>query len=55
MEKKVKPLVYPFTFEEWKAHPSTKPALAWCKKQGAKKDKEIAERKKFGEQTELNL
>ena len=26
------PLKYPFTFEEWLAHPSTKPKLAWCKK-----------------------
>ncbi|WP_291392610.1 hypothetical protein [Acinetobacter sp.] len=29
---KVKPLVYPFTFEQWKAHPSTRKALEWCKK-----------------------
>lgn len=28
----VEPLVYPFTFEQWKAHPSTKDALEWCRK-----------------------
>jgi hypothetical protein len=29
---KVKPLTYPFTFEEWVSHPSTKPKLKWIKK-----------------------
>jgi len=29
---KVKPLVYPFTYEEWLAHPSTKPKLKWIKR-----------------------
>jgi hypothetical protein len=28
---KVKPLIYPFTFEEWVNHPSTKPKLKWIK------------------------
>lgn len=29
---KIPPLVYPFTFEEWKAHPDTQHALKWIKK-----------------------
>ena len=29
---KVPPLVYPFTYEEWLAHPSTIPKLKWIKK-----------------------
>lgn len=35
----MKPLVYPFTYEEWLAHPSTKPKLKWCKKMGKELDK----------------
>ncbi len=30
--KRVKPLKYPFTFEEWLNHTSTKPKLKWIKK-----------------------
>lgn len=36
----MKPLIYPFTFEQWKAHPSTKPKLKWCKMVGDKIDLE---------------
>ena len=28
---KMKPLIYPFTYEQWLAHPSTKPKLKWIK------------------------
>ena len=38
MAKKIKSLVYPFTYEEWLSHPSTKPKLKWCKEMGAKID-----------------
>jgi len=29
----IKRLVYPFTFEQWLSHPSTKPKLTWIKKE----------------------
>lgn len=49
--KTSKTLVYPFTFEEWLNHPSTKPKLKWCK--------EIAQQiysiRKNGKQLKLNL
>lgn len=48
---KTKPLVYPFTFEEWKAHPSTKPKLKWCAEIGKKIDEMI----KYGKQIKLEL
>ena len=51
MAKKIKPLVYPFTFEEWKNHSSTKTKLKWCKETGAKIDTQI----KYGTQQTLNL
>lgn len=47
----MKPLVYPFTFEQWLKHPSTKHKLKWCKEVGSKIDEE----RKYGTQTELNL
>lgn len=28
----MKPLVYPFSYDEWLAHPSSKPKLKWIKK-----------------------
>ena len=49
--KKVKPLVYPFTFDEWLKHPSTKPKLKWCRE----KAKEIDLQKKYGTQQILKL
>lgn len=55
---KVAPLVYPFTFEEWKAHPSKKAALKFCKEVGAEIDKRIAESrliKKIGTQLKMEL
>ena len=51
MGKKIKPLVYPFTYEEWLAHPSTKPKLKWCKKIG----NEITLLARYGTQQKLNL
>ena len=36
----MKALVYPFTFEEWKNHPSNKQKLKWCKTIGDKMDNE---------------
>jgi hypothetical protein len=47
MSKKTKPLIYPFTFNEWLSHPSTKPKLKWCK--------QIASEIKYGTQKTLNL
>jgi len=47
----MKPLVYPFTFEQWLKHPNTKPKLKWCKKVGDRLDAE----RKYGTQTELQL
>jgi len=44
-----KPLIYPFTYEEWLKHPSTKPKLKWCKKVGAEIDNE----RKHGKQLKL--
>lgn len=29
--KKVSPLQYPFTYQEWLDHPSTKPKLKWIR------------------------
>ena len=51
MNKKTKQLVYPFTYEEWLSHPSTKPKLKWCKEMGAKIDLQ----RKYGTQQTLNL
>jgi len=48
---KQKPLVYPFTFEEWVNHPSTKPKLKRCKKVGAEIDKQ----RKHGKQLEFKI
>lgn len=42
-----KPLVYPFTFEQWKAHPSTKIKL--------KMIKELAKEIKYGVQLKISL
>jgi hypothetical protein len=44
-----KKLVYPFTYEQWFKHPSTKPKLKWCKEVGSKIDSE----KKYGKQLKL--
>lgn len=51
MGKKIKPLVYPFHFEEWLAHPSTKPKLKWIKSVCDK----IRLEEKNGKQLTLNL
>lgn len=51
MAKKIKQLVYPFTFEEWINHASTIPKLKWCKKVGA----EIDAKRKYGNQQTLQL
>ena len=48
---KVKPLVYPFTYEQWLSHPNTKPKLKWIKKVCDK----IRKDKKYGKQQILNL
>jgi hypothetical protein len=48
---KVKPLVYPYTYEEWLAHQSTKPKLKWCKETGATIDAQ----KKYGTQLTIKL
>lgn len=48
---KLKPLSYPFTYEQWLSHPSTKPKLKWCKKVGAKINSQI----KYGVQQTLKL
>lgn len=47
----MKPLIYPFTFEEWKAHPSTKPKLKFCKEVAKKMD----DAKKYGQQLTIGL
>jgi len=47
----MKPLVYPFTYEEWLKHPSTKPKLKWCKEVAKKMEND----KKYGTQTTLKL
>lgn len=47
----MKPLKYPFTFEEWLKHPSTKPKLKWIQKVCRK----IESEKKNGKQLTLNL
>lgn len=46
----MKPLVYPFTYEEWLAHSSTKPKLKWCKKMG-----KIIDKMRESKQLKLNL
>lgn len=43
----MKPLKYPFTYEQWLKHPSTKPKLKWCK--------EVAKEIKYGKQQTLEL
>lgn len=43
----MKPLKYPFTYEQWLKHPSTKPKLKWCK--------EVAQKIKHGKQQKLEL
>lgn len=48
---KVKPLVYPFIYEEWLAHPSTKPKLELIKKICD----EMRHEKKHGKQLQLKL
>lgn len=47
----MKKLTYPFTYEEWLKHPSTKPKLKWYKEQG----KKIDALRKYGTQTTLKL
>jgi hypothetical protein len=46
---KVKKLKYPFTYDEWLKHPSTKPKLKWIKELWI----EIRNDAKHGEQLEL--
>lgn len=48
---KIKKLIYPFTFDEWLNHPSTKPKLKWCKEIAQK----IELQKKYGIQQTLKL
>lgn len=43
----MKKLVYPFTFEEWKKHPSSREKIKWCKS--------VAKKIKVGKQLKLNL
>jgi len=43
----MKPLIYPFTFEQWKKHPSNKKKLKQIKKD--------CDENKHGKQTELEL
>lgn len=47
----MKPLVYPFTFEQWLAHPFTKPKLKFCKEVA----KKIDDAKKYGQQLSINI
>ena len=47
----MKPLIYPFTYEQWLAHPSTKPKIKWCKEVA----KKIGDAKKYGQQLIINL
>lgn len=47
----MKPLKYPFTYEQWLKHPSTKPKIKWCKEIGDK----IKNEKKFGKQLDINF
>lgn len=46
-----KKLIYPFTYDEWLDHPSTKPKLKWIKKVCDK----IRLEKKHGKQLELTI
>ena len=39
-----KELIYPFTYEEWLKHPSTKAKLIWIKKEC----EEMRNKKKYG-------
>ena len=48
---KTKHLLYPFTYEEWLSHPSSKLKITWCKKAGSKIDKI----RKYGLQKTLDL
>ena len=49
--KKISPLIYPFTFEQWKSHPSAKSKLKWCKEVGNRIDAE----RKYGKQLIIKL
>ena len=51
MVKKTKKSVYPFTYEEWLNHPSTKPKLEWIKSVCDR----IRSEEKNGKQLKLNL
>lgn len=58
MAKKVKPLVYPFTFEEWQNHPSTLQARKFCKELAKNLNNNLQEKikqKKYGTQQTLEL
>ncbi len=58
MAKKVKPLVYPFTFEEWQKHPSTLKARKFCKKLAKTLNDHLQDKikqKKYGQQQTLEL
>ena len=47
----MKKLKYPFTFEDWKKHPTTKNKLKWCEKIA----KEINNSRKYGEQLIIEI
>jgi hypothetical protein len=58
MSKKVKPLVYPFTFEEWQKHPSTLNARKFCKQLAKTLNDHLQKKiqqKKYGQQQTLEL
>lgn len=58
MAKKAKPLVYPFTFEEWQKHPSTLKARKFCKELAKALNDYLQEKikqKKYGQQQTLEL
>jgi len=47
----MKTIIYPFTYEQWLAHPSTKPKIKLCKELA----KKIDDAKKYGQQFIINL
>lgn len=47
----MKPLIYPFTYEQWLNHPKTKPKLNWIKNVCD----EMRNNKKYGKQLEMKL
>ena len=47
----LKPLIYPFTYQQWLTHPSSRKKIKWCKKVGA----ELNKQRKYGTQLNLKL